>query len=174
MDQFEWLNKNSRYFSVELNGYKRPPADAYASTLKLINKEGKILDLGMGNGMLLKFIMLFSGLELIPFGVEINPRATEQAKKEILPEFADNFFETDVRNFGFQQGPFDIIITNPYYGEPNLNQYIERCKNNLAPEGRLILRLHQDVIENKGIPNLKHMTTVQGKGIVHGIILSGK
>jgi len=84
MDAVKWLENHRNFFSPEMNGYSNVPIGPYLSTLPLIDGNGKIIDSGCGNGMLLKFLIEFSGHSLIPFGIDLNEKAIAQASKEIL------------------------------------------------------------------------------------------
>ncbi len=178
LDPLGWLKENSQYFSTELNGYSDVPIVAYLTTLPLIDRGGKVLDLGSGNGMLLKFVMQFSRKSIIPFGVELNHEANQQAKETILPEFSTNFIETDVNNYDFSNGPFDIIITNPFYGKPTMTEYIDKCFSNLNAGGMILLRLHSDVlirnniegIEQTELANKYKIRSSSGGKIEYGVI----
>ncbi|MBL7206686.1 MAG: class I SAM-dependent methyltransferase [Candidatus Aenigmarchaeota archaeon] len=78
-----WYEEQRKYFSIEMNGYRNPPELQYASILPLIDRDGKVLDAGCGNGMLLKFLMEFSGHNIVPFGIDTWDEAIEQAKTEV-------------------------------------------------------------------------------------------
>jgi SAM-dependent methyltransferase len=177
-DPMNWLLENEKYFSVELNGYRKPPIGPYLTTLPLVDRDGKILDLGMGNAMLLKFLSKFSDHKLIPYGVEIKLKPLEQAIQEILPQYSVNFLLGDVNEYDFREGPFDIIITNPFYAHPNLRAFTENCFEHLSSDGRIIYRIHDDVLEHFGIKSLSelrdfdgfNMKTSVGQGLVYGII----
>jgi len=138
-----WLQRNQKYFSKELNGYSSPPSKYYLPTLSLINRAGKLLDLGCGNGMLLKFIRTFSHLPIEPYGIDSRQVPLEQAKREIFPDCPENFRLADVNDYDFKEGPFNIMITNPLYGN-DVRTFTETCLDNLADSGRLIFRVHTD------------------------------
>ena len=155
-DPMEWLRDNRRHFSREMNGYSDIPIKAYFSTLPLIDRDGHVADLGCGNGMLLKFIMNFSGHLLVPYGIDVNEKAVREAKEAILPaDYADNFRVCDVMDYDFREGPFEIIISNPLYAcqkgkKPRIMEFTEACLGSLSPGGRLIYRVHRDGLESEG------------------------
>ncbi len=164
-EMIDWLNAHKQYFSSELNGYSHPPIGPYLSTLPLIDRDGKIIDLGSGNGMLLKFLMKFSGHELSPFGIDINSRAIMQAKKEIFPEYSPlRFSVEDVNTYKFSKGPYNIIISNPFYS-PNMRKFTETCLDNLTQGGKLIYRIHNDVIHHNNIKNLDDIPDLKNLGM---------
>ena len=152
-----WLEDNEKYFSKEMNGYSRAPIGPYLSTLPLIDRDGRAMDLGSGNGMLLKFLMTFSNHNLIPYGIDLNEEAIGQAVNEILPDFAGNFEIGDIVDYQFPKGKFDIIITNPFYSKPNMEEFTERCLDNVNPKGRLIYRIHSEVLVNNNVERLDNI-----------------
>ncbi len=172
-----WLQRHERYFSRELNGYSRVPYGPYTSTLHLINQDGKIIDLGCGNGMLLKYASQFSGHKLIPFGIDISEMALEQAVNEIFPNHKENFHLVDVNQYGFAQGKFNLIITNPFYAK-DMGELTDKCLDNLEPGGRIIYRVHDDVLRINRIQSLDevsalkgyNMKTSNGNWLVFGVI----
>ena len=165
MDPIGWLEDNERYFSREMNGYDRAPVGPYLSTLPLIDRDGKMMDMGSGNGMLLKFLMTFSNHSLVPFGVDINEKAIEQAKKEVLPEFGENFEIGDVVNYHFPEGKYDVILANPFYAKPDMGGFTDRCLDNLNPGGRLLFRIHDDVLRYNEVERLDEMPGFKDKGM---------
>jgi len=177
MDAVKWLENHRNFFSPEMNGYSNVPIGPYLSTLPLIDGNGKIIDSGCGNGMLLKFLIEFSGHSLIPFGIDLNEKAIAQASKEILSDYADNFLVEDVKTYDFNEGPFDFIITNPFYAKPKMREFTEKCLKNLKVGGRLIYRVHDDVLKRNMINDLGElpdfeglgMKTIQGRGLIFGI-----
>lgn len=162
---FQWLVDNSGYFSRELNGYTRPPIGPYLSTLPLIDRDGKIIDFGSGNGMLLKFLMLFSKHKLEPFGIDVNPQAIKQAAEEVLPGYANNFCVEDVNLYNFKESPFDIIITNPFYAHKKMREFTEKCLYHLNHGGRLIYRIHDDVLSAHKIDRLEELPEFHNLGM---------
>lgn len=60
----------------------------------LANNPGEILDLGCGNGALLKKL-LDTNPSIIPYGVDVETSRIEHAR-ELLPHFADNFVAGDL------------------------------------------------------------------------------
>ena len=164
MKKIQWFKDNKDKFSLELNGYSEPPVGPYISTLPLVNKNGKIIDLGCGNGMLLKFLIEFSNQQLIPYGIDLNQLSLNKAK-EFFPNQKDNFKIFDVNKYNFEEGPFDIIITNPFYTKPNIRQFTEKCLQNLNPGGRIIYRIHDDVILKNNITDLRELTDFKDQPI---------
>jgi SAM-dependent methyltransferase len=177
-EYYGWVLKHKKYFSKELNGYIKLPIEGYLTILPLIDRNGKILDLGMGNGMLLKYLTLFSGHALVPYGVEINKESFKQAIDIVLPEYGANFILGNVNEYDFKDGPFDIIIANPTYAYPDLREFTYKCYSNLNPNGRIIYIVQGDVLEHFKIKSLSeirdfdefNIRTSVGYDQVYGII----
>ena len=140
----QWFEENKKYFSYELNGYLNPPFNYYHPVLDYINQDGKVIDLGMGNGMLLKFLTLFSGRRLVPYGVEIRAIPFEQARKKILPDYSNNLFESNIRNYNFKEGPFDLVIANLAYAYPYDWNFLKKTIENTKVGGRIILQFYTE------------------------------
>ena len=160
MDTDSWLTRNKENFSKELNGFSNPPINEYNSMLSLIDNNGKIIDLGRGNGMLLKFLVTFSKHDLIPFGIDKKNQVIDIAKKKILSKFSNNFSVCFLRDYKFEQSPFDFIITNPFYYLTSLDKFTETCINNLAKDGKLIYWAHNDVLSKYNFQNLNQLDPI--------------
>ncbi len=100
--------------------------------IKLANSfSGNILDLGCGNAYLLKIIR-GSNERIIPYGIDINKKAIESAKR-LQPEFADNFFVGNIFNTPeilSDNTVFDLVILMP-------GRFLER-QSNYAKKEKLI------------------------------------
>ncbi len=176
MDTINWLNSNEKYFSESLNGYPCVPLGPYLSTLPLVDLDGKVMDLGCGNGMLLKFLMKFSGHDLIPYGVDKEFTPIRQVKFAILPEYKDNFSVNTVDRYKFKE-KFDLIISNPFYSK-DMKKFTSDCLEALNPGGKLIYRIHDDVLRNNDINSLDDVSELndynlknsKGLRIVFGVI----
>ena len=101
--------------------------------------------------MLLKFIMEFSEHNIIPYGIDTNPEAIKYAVEEVLPEFSDNFLIDSIDSFHSEKFKFDIIICNPFHSKKNINFIIDKYLNMLLKNGKLIFRVHDDVLEKMNI-----------------------
>lgn len=157
MDPVQWLESKKQYFSQEMNGYPRPPRGPYISTLPLIDRDGKIMDLGCGNGMLLAFLMKFSGHELEPYGIDCKPKPIGQARGEILPEYERNFRVAHISEYDYAEGPFDIIIANPFHVDLGIDAFTQRCLSHLIQGGRLVYRIHDDVLRGNKIKTVQEV-----------------
>ena len=151
----EWFQKYEDLFSIELNGFKNKPIISYISILPLIDRGGKLLDIGCGNGMFLKFICEFAGYKLQPNGIDCDRDAIENARTIVFPAFAKNFLLNNIDDCLPLKDKFDIIICNPFHSKKSIDQVIHSCINMLSPSGKLIIRIHNDNIDFSSINELK-------------------
>jgi tRNA1(Val) A37 N6-methylase TrmN6 len=128
----------------------------YTSFLEVIDRSGKILELGCGNGLLLKFLVERSGRTLKPYGIEADARRVEEARRSIFPQWPGSVREGDLKTCAYRGGPFDLIIANPLYANPgydeqvggkirrldpdgSIDAFVKRCHERLGRRGRLVL-----------------------------------
>jgi len=52
------------------NGFREYPDEIYDLFLSLVNHDGRVLDLGCGNGLMLRHLITRSRYRLIPYGVD--------------------------------------------------------------------------------------------------------
>jgi 2-polyprenyl-3-methyl-5-hydroxy-6-metoxy-1,4-benzoquinol methylase len=134
------------------------------------------MDLGCGNGMLLRYIKDFLDKPITPYGIDISDNCITLAKNKIFPDYSENFRLCDVNDYDFKEGPFDVIITNPFYSK-DIRRFTEQCLTNLNKNGQLIYRLHRDVLryyereieDNKNYFQSKKMRYVQTPELSIGI-----
>ena len=171
------------------NGYFTCPSDIYAGFLPFIRRSGKILELGCGNGMLLRYLREQANHRLTPFGVDIDIRAVETARTTILPDFAENFVVGDAR-FYDDARKFDIVLTNPIFANPDfysrpdaapvvysdgsIRRYLEKCRSLLRREGHLILYSYEE--EHHRISNFTEVFARECDGVQfeHGLASRGR
>lgn len=68
-----------------------------------------------------------------------------------LPEYAANFIEIDLSEYEFSDGPFDIMITCPFYIDNwklCISELTSYFLENLGENGRLIYVAHNDTVRN--------------------------
>ena len=82
---------------------------------KVINKDGTLLDMGCGNGFLLRCLQEWSEYNLEPYGVDMDFRYIKQAK-ELFKLKADNFLFLNY---------WDLDLTTiSKYGVPNKYDFV--------------------------------------------------
>lgn len=117
----------------------------YFYLLNIIENNGKIIDFGCGNGMMLKFVVQNTECKLIPFGVDFLPESIKQAKTKIFPEFKENFVCMNIIDYDFSDNNFNYILIDPaYLFEDDWNYFYEKCMNNLNKGGHIILYISPD------------------------------
>jgi len=99
-------------------------------------KSGKVFDFGCGNGTHLKFFM---DMGFIPYGCDIDKYAIQQAK-ELMPEYADNFFASesvpDLAPRGYKD--FSMVFSNDvlyYLNDQDINHLVSQFYDMLQPGG---------------------------------------
>ncbi len=118
-----------------------------------INKDGELLDVGCGNGFLIKCLSEWSGFKIIPYGIDIDANYIKQAK-ELFPEYSGNFKTANFYAYlplvslgmclwCFKK--FDYVLWNVWdnyhfseRGLGQLNTLLNRVKN----DGKLILTFY--------------------------------
>jgi SAM-dependent methyltransferase len=103
------------------NGFSSTKSmDSYHTPIIKFSKEiislegGNTLDLGCGNGFLLKRIKEINS-SVIPYGIELNDKVTESAKK-LQEEFQNNFFSgnlIDAPSIISENLKFELVIIMP-------------------------------------------------------------
>lgn len=152
--QGAWIQRYGGYHQT--NGYSFAPWTIYDQFLPVVDRPGPILELGCGNGLLLRFLCDHSGHALRPFGVDNKQDRIDEARTSIFPECPNSFVHGDLRDGIHHRGPFAVLMANPLYADQgyyeqvdgkipklHLNGTIEvlvlQCWKALAPGGRLIL-----------------------------------
>ncbi|MEZ5082183.1 MAG: class I SAM-dependent methyltransferase [Bacteroidales bacterium] len=145
-----WYNTNDQF-------------KTYDAFLSLIDKSGNIIDLGCGNGMLLKYLIDNSSFKLIPHGVDFLIKSVNEAKLS-FPKFSDNFSAENVFNFRSANKKFNYVLTSlSYVHFDHMHQYFLNCKELLNANGRLIL------YEYDGSPYLKSIKDILKKFLVENV-----
>ena len=128
------------------NGFESLPEDVYMAFLVEINKDGKVLDLGCGNGLMLKYLMTMSGYKLIPYGVDFMPPSIKQAKEILHLQHRANFTVGNVIHYSFSsKGPFDFIFVPLHHIDPaDRINYLNKIKRAIKKNGKIIFYEYAD------------------------------
>ena len=113
---------------------------AYEAFLSPFDRDGDVLDLGCGNGALLRFLLSHLSVKISPYGVDFLEESIQEAKTVILPDFSDNFFTSSIDDFYPRVQKFSYIITSPDYTfDPDVKKHVKKCFGWLESCGKLIL-----------------------------------
>lgn len=130
------------------NGYSHiKPLKQKASYIRpLITRSGRIIDMGCGNGLLLKLLVSNSIHKLTPHGVDILEQSIEQAKNIIFPTHKKNFSAGNINDHVFKK-KFDYILISPVFvADEDFKTYFKKCYSSLALKGVLIVYVDPDVL----------------------------
>jgi tRNA1(Val) A37 N6-methylase TrmN6 len=165
MKKADWFKEYSSYYRT--NGYSTPPWHLYDLFLEVVSRPGAILELGCGNGLLLRYLYDHSNKHLLPYGLDIRTSAIEEAKRVIFPERAAFFLRSDLRQDIPFNNRFSTIIANPIYADKgyyeqkegrlqslyldgSIEDLISRCYFSLDNEGVIVLWCYNRQIEEIG------------------------
>jgi len=113
---------------------------AYEAFLSLFDRGGDVLDLGCGNGALLRFLLSRLSVKISPYGVDFLEESIQEAKTVVLSDFSDNFFASSIDDFNPGVQKFSCIITSPDYTfDPDFRKHVKKCFSWLEPRGKLML-----------------------------------
>ena len=121
------------------NGFAECPDGIYDLFLSLIDRDGKVVDLGCGNGLMLKHLVTRSRYKLIPCGVDFLEESIRQAREVVLPEYGDNFVVGNVADVDLGVESFDFIFFDPYTVHPgDLEEVVRRILRACKPGGKVV------------------------------------
>lgn len=144
-----WDDNNGENF-YRPNGFSQLPEKNYMAFVSEIDKDGKILDLGCGNGLMLKYLEITSGYKIVPYGIDFMEKSIKQAKEVLHSKHASNFEVGNIKDYSFKKGPFDFIFAILYHVHPDdRNNYLNKLKNNSKKGGKVIFYEYLDVLNLK-------------------------
>lgn len=132
-----------------------------------INKNGSFLDIGCGNGFLLRCLQEWSQHNIIPFGIDVNEAMIDDAK-ELFPDNTDNFAVLDIAridnlNKCLPTHKFDFVFTSNAWSNSQVGQDDKKMLDKLItlinPGGRLIVGFYHEDKEHN-LESIKNFETI--------------
>lgn len=129
----EWLWKDNGFSSYE------GMCESHLPLLKTIKEiKGKsILDLGCGNG----YLAYSTGL--IPYGLDLNEKAINRAKK-MFPEHKDNFFHMNISDYKWNIDTDIVVMSAGRLMEMSMEQRKQMKKNMINYKGTIVVESYGD------------------------------
>lgn len=147
------------------NGFAKYPEEIYDLFLRQVNHDGKVIDLGCGNGLMLRHLLTRSEHKLIPHGVDFIEKSIKQAREAILPLYAENFKVGNIVDIDFGVGSFDFIFFDPYDVHPNdLQSMIDKLFKARKPGGKIVFYTYADVLKALTVLKLLKLKWVRWVG----------
>ncbi|MFC1518071.1 class I SAM-dependent methyltransferase [Candidatus Margulisiibacteriota bacterium] len=145
------------------NGLLDKSCNSFKPILELIDQDGKIIDLGCGNGLLLKYLVDHSQYILVPIGIDFIAASIKQGLELVFPSNKNVLFHKNIVDYDFKQGPFSFILTSPSYLHiDHLDKFLLKCFKNLKKGGKIILQLFSD--NQKPYLSKKHLAIYKKHG----------
>jgi len=178
-DEFKELYWSKKPENLAIpNGFQFYPSEIYDQFALLMTRAGKVLDLGCGNGLLLKHLVRKSRNRLIPYGVDFLKKSITEAKKVVLPKCQENFTLCNFLQFDFAGAPFDYILLDPDDVHPfDWKIFLKRVALSLSSKGIIIFYTYADSLtyfeiewvgERRFLKKLK-LKRIDGKGVSFAI-----
>jgi 2-polyprenyl-3-methyl-5-hydroxy-6-metoxy-1,4-benzoquinol methylase len=142
-----WKNNNGSDI-FRPNGFKEYPEDIYNLFLTLIDHDGKVIDLGCGNGLMLRHLLTKSRYKLVPYGVDFIEESIKQARETILPMYAENFMVRNIIDLDLGRHSYDFIFFDPYnVHSKDMQNMINKLLKACRPGGKIIFYTYRDVLK---------------------------
>ncbi len=144
--------------------------------LEAITEDGDLLDIGCANGYLLECLVLWGrerDLTLIPYGIDLNPRLVEAAKKR-LPTFREHFFVANAWEW-VPEKPFKYVYTLSHcVPDSYFENYLQHLLTHLvAPGGKLIVGDYGS--RSQGVSPVDFRERLGNKGLIlQGVVIGGE
>ena len=147
------------------NGFSEYPQEVYDVFLSLIDHDGRVTDLGCGNGLMLRHLMKRSKHKLIPYGVDFMEESIKQAKEVILPMYAENFKVENIVDIDLGVNSFNFIFFDPYHvHSDDMQGMIDKLLKACKPGGRIVFYTYKDVLKVLKILNFFKLKWVKWIG----------
>ncbi len=149
-----WENNDGTDIFIP-NGFRGYPEEIYNVFLSLIDHDGKVIDLGCGNGLMLRHLVSRSRYRIVPYGIDFIEESIRQAREIVLPEYAENFTVGNIVKVDLGSETFDFIFFDPYDVHPDdLETMVDRLVEACRPGGKIIFYTYADVIRALRIRNI--------------------
>jgi SAM-dependent methyltransferase len=157
---------------IKQNGFNNSSFEEWEKYRKFIsnaiNSNCEVLDIGCGNGFLLKCLERWSNHKIIPFGIDINIMALNKAKN-IFNKFKSNFFLLDIKDsvnhFIKRKMSFNVILwnvwSNYYFDKKDEIDELHGLLKLLKPNGYVVLIFYEDLNQTE---NLKKISALKKIG----------
>lgn len=136
-DSFRWAtSRRSGWIS------ERAQHGAYDQLLRALPSVavGNVLDLGCGDGALLRRLVANSARPLVPYGVDFLIESIEAARSVASPHHHHHFEVGDVIEFDPGRRRFVLVLTSLSYAPPGRRgEFASRCRRWVQPGGALVL-----------------------------------
>ena len=154
-----WLDSYDKYI-IRQNGYIDVPYLRYYDFLVEIDQSGDIIELGCGNGLLLRYLAVHSNYKLNTYGIDCNSTLILEAQNNIHVESPNQFMVNDIRKLNKLDRKYNVMISNPLYvnsgyyeqeenkinylrKDNSISDYCNYCLNQLHDNGKLIFFLYR-------------------------------
>lgn len=149
------------------NGFDSLPENIYKAFAAEIDKNGKVLDLGCGNGLMLQYLMFSSGYKLIPYGVDFMESSIKQAKEILHPQYATHFVAGNVTNYSFDDKPFDFIFATIHHIHPDDRaKHLKKIREGCQKNGKVIFYEYADVLRAENYAWVGEFPEVKNWGLL--------
>jgi SAM-dependent methyltransferase len=147
-----YWNSNDGTDLCRPNGFPRLPRPVYDLFASQVVQGGKVLDLGCGNGLMLKYLVDVSPNRVVPYGVDWLERSIAQARHVVLPEFEGHFFVANLVDYDFADAPYRCIFVAPDDVHPDdREQFFRTAVDALSDDGRIVFYCYRDVLDNQAV-----------------------
>ena len=155
------IAKENGFSSTESMNFYHGPIVKFSNEI-IEEKECNVLDLGCGNGFLLKKIKEINQ-KIIPYGIDLNEKAVETARI-LQPEFSSNFFTGnifDANSILPKDTMFELVIIMPgrlleFKNEEKRRQFLTWLKESSK---NILVYVYGDWIEKYGsLKNILELT----------------
>jgi len=146
---------DNSFFSTGTNDAAKDWVNARLFLVKSIIGNGTFLDVGCGNGLLLKCLEMWSSFSITPYGIDRDSELIEKAKV-FFPEQKENFFCLPIQDIGQLKETalltaYDYVYWNVWDNwmleEPTEQKCLHEIKLLVSPGGCLILGFYDKFAE---------------------------